>query len=145
MAITDLVPVINGVSYTHADVVVNFGAVPIIGVISIDYSDSQEVNGNFSTGHEATSVGFGQVTNSCTLTISKEAMEILQLVAPNGKIQNYPFFDLGINYLPENQVPTRDVLRKCRFKGRQQSSSTGDSEIPVTLELFIGKIEYQRI
>ncbi len=143
MAITDLVPVINGVAYTHADIVVNFGAVPIIGVVSIDYGDNQEITGNFSTGHEVTSVGFGQVANTATLTITKEAMEVLQLGAPGGKIQNYPFFDLGINYLPEGGVLTRDTLQKCRFKGRQQSSETGNSEIQVTLELFVGKIKYQ--
>lgn len=144
MAIADLVPVINGVSYNHADIVVNIGGVPIIGITSVEYSDNQEMTPNYSTGHEPTSVGFGQVTNEASITLTYEAMQLLQAGAPGGKIQNISFFDVGINFLPEGKPLIRDVLSKCRFKGRSQTSETGNSEIPVTLELFVGQIRYQR-
>lgn len=144
MAVNSIVPIINKAAYTHADIVINIGGVPIIGVTSIEYSDSQEITPNYSTGHEATSVGFGQVTNEASITVTYEAMQAIQAGSPLGKIQNIDFFPVGINYLTENGVFVRDVLEKCRFKGRSQNSETGNSEIPVTLELFVGQIKYQR-
>jgi hypothetical protein len=72
-------------------------------------------------------------------------MQAIQLGAPKGRIQNIDFFDVGINYLPESGILVRDVLKKCRFKGRSQSSETGNSEIPVTLELSVNDIKYQRV
>jgi hypothetical protein len=116
--------------------------VPIIGLTSIAYGDAQAITPNFSTGHEPTSVGFGQNQSSGSITLSFEAMQGIQRIAPFGKIQNIPFFDVGINYLPEGQLLVRDVLRKCRFTGRQVSSDSGNSEIPVTLELFVATIKY---
>jgi hypothetical protein len=145
MAIDNLVPTVNGVAYTHADIVLNIGAVPIVGVTSIDYSDNQQMTANYSTGNKPTSVGFGQVEFSASITITFETMQLIQLGAPGGKIQNILFFDVGINYLPESGVLVRDVLRRCRFKGRSQNSETGNSEIPVTLELYVSDIDYQRV
>lgn len=142
MAVESIVPIVNGVSYTHADIVLNILGAPIVGVIDINYGDTQAFTPNFSTGHEATSVGIGQNTNSASVTLSFEAMQVIQGVAPGGKIQNIPFFELGINYLPEGQPLVRDLLQRCRFTGRQTSSSTGNSEIPITLELFVAQIKY---
>ena len=145
MAISNIVPLINNVAYSHADIVLNIGGVPIVGVTSIEYSDNQDITGNFSTGHKPTSVSFGQMTFESSITVTFEAMQAIQLGAPGGYIQNVPFFDVGINYLPENGILVRDVLKKCRFKGRSQSSETGNSEIPVTLELYVSDIKYQRV
>ncbi len=145
MAINSIVPIVNGVEYTHADIVLNIGGVPIVGLTSIDYSDLQAMTANFSTGHESTSVGFGQVENTGNITVTFKAMQAIQLGAPNGKIQNIPFFEIGVNYLNESGILVRDVLNRCRFKGRAQSSETGNSEIPVTLELFVSKISYQSL
>lgn len=142
MAVDSLVPNINGVAYTHANVVLNFLGAPIIGVISIEYGDTQAITNNYSTGNNPTSVGFGQVEPTATLTLSFEAMRLVSLAAPLGVIQNIPFFDLGINYIPEGQPIVRHILKRCRFKGRQQSTETGNSEIPVTLELNLSQIQY---
>jgi len=144
MAIDTLVPTVNGVEYTHADIIVNFGGVPLIGVISIEYGDTQAITANYSTGNKPTSYGMGQVEFTGSLTLTFSAMQVLQATAPGGYIQNYPAFDLGVNYLPDSGILVRDVLRKCRFTGRNLSSETGNSEIPVTLELFVSDIGYQR-
>lgn len=144
MAVDSLVPIINGVAYTHADIKLNILGVDIIGLIDINYGDTQTITENFSTGNDPTSVGFGQNVNTASITVSFEAMQVIQQAAAavGGKIQNIPFFQLGINYSAEGQPLVRDILTQCRFKGRQNSSSTGNSEIPITLELFVAKIRY---
>lgn len=135
-------PLINGVAYAHADIVLNLFGVPMIGVTAIDYADPQEITGNHSTGAHQTSVGFGPVKPVASITMTLELVETIQRIAPGGKIQNIPFFDIGVNYLPDSGVLVRHSLKKCRFKGRNVSSATGNSQIEEKIELFVADIAY---
>ena len=136
------VPLVNGVAYAHADIVVNLFGVPQIGVTAIEYADPQDITGNFSTGAHMTSVGFGQVKPVASITMTLELIQTIQRLAPNGKIQNIPFFDIGVNFLPDSGVLIRHSLKKCRFKGRNVTSQTGNSQIEEKLELFVADIDY---
>jgi len=136
------VPLINGVSPTHVDLVINILGTPIVGITAITYSESQEITPNHSTNPLPTSVGFGIVTPVATLTMTSEAAQALSNIAPNGKIQNIPFFDIGVNFIPEGGVYTRHSLKKVRFKGRDLNSAVGNSQIEETLELFVAQIDW---
>ena len=135
-------PLINGVAYAHADVVLEIFGVPIIGVTSIAYSDKQEITPNYSTGTKATSVGFGTVEPIATITLTLEAIQAINDAAPNGRIQNIPFFNVGVNYMQEGGLLVRHSLKKVRFKGRDINSAVGNSQIEEALELFVGDIDY---
>lgn len=139
------VPLVNGVSYAHADIVINLFGVPVIGVTAISYKDPQDITPNYSTGTKPTSVGFGPVHPEAAITLTMEAVQQIQNLAlkvKGAKIQNIPFFDVGINFLPESGILVRHCLRKCRFKGRSIDSATGNSMIEETLELFVADIDY---
>lgn len=137
------IPLINGVAYTHADVVVNIGGVPIIGITAINYEENQSMTANYSTGHRATSVGFGPLEAIGSMTMTMEAMELISSVAPEGVIQNLPFFPIGINYLPEGGILARHRLENVKMMTRKQASQTGNSQIEVTVDLFIAKINWK--
>lgn len=136
------IPLINGVEYTHADIVVNILGYPVVGITSIEYSDTQNITGNFSTGALPTSVGFGQL--DITASISMTSIEVRRLIAfaPGRRLQNIPFFDVGVNYQPETGLFVRDRLIRCKFKGASISSSTNNTQIEVPLELFVADIRY---
>lgn len=141
--IIEQVPIINGVEYTHADILINVAGIQLIGLNAIDYGDTQEITGNHSTGHKYTSVGFGPVETRATLTVSMSGVELIQSIAPGGRIQNIPFFNVGINYLPlDTNILVRHKLKNCRFKGRNPNSQVGGSQIEEVLELFVGDIDY---
>ena len=142
MAVDSFVPIINGVAYTHADIVLNFEGVPVIGLVAISYKDEQSIEPNYSTGNKPTSVGIGQVEFEASITVTMEAAQFLTSIAPSGRVQNLPFFDIGVNFLPENQALVRHVLKQCKFKGRDQSSETGNSQIEVVMPLFVSDISY---
>lgn len=144
MAVLELPPLINGVEYTHADIVFNILGLPLIGVTSIEYSDNQNIIGNYSTGHLPTSVGFGQVDLTATVTITSIEFRRIALFAPGRRIQNIPFFDVGVNYLPDSGIFVRDRLVRCRFKGANISSTTNNTQIEVPLELFVADIKYNQ-
>jgi hypothetical protein len=135
-------PLINGVAYAHADIVVNIFGVPLIGITAIEYGDPQDITGNYSTGQHMTSVGFGQVKPFANITMTMELIQTIQNLAPNGKLQNIPFFDIGVNFLPEGGVLIRHSLKKVRFKGRNPNSQVGGSQIEEKLELFVADISY---
>ena len=142
MAIGIQPPLINGVSYTHADIVVNILGAPLIGIIAISYSDMQEITLNHSTGHKPTSRGFGPVTPEGSITVTMEEAERLSQVAPFGKIQNIPDFDIGVNFATEDGKFTRHRLMRVRFKGRKPDSAVNNSQIEEELELSIADISY---
>ena len=142
MAIGVQPPLINGVSYTHADVVINILGAPVIGVTKISYSDPQEITLNHSTGHKPTSRGFGPVTPEGSITLTMEEVQRLSDIAPLGRIQNIPDFPIGVNFATEDGKFTRHRLIKCRFKGRKPESEVNNSQIEEELELSIADISY---
>jgi hypothetical protein len=144
MAVIERPPLINGVEYTHADIVLELLGVPIIGVTSIEYSDVQNIEGNYATGHLPTSVGFGQVDLTATITITSVEFRRIVLFAPGRRLQNLPFFDVGVNFIPESGIFVRDRLVRCKFKGANISTATNNTQIEVPLELFVADIRYNR-
>jgi hypothetical protein len=136
------VPLINGVEYTHADVVLNLFGLPVVGLTNIDYSDPQEITGNHGTGTKITSVGFGPVNCQGSITLTMKEVQRLTSAAPGFRIQNIPFFDIGVNFITESGDFVRHRLIKCRFKGRNPNSAVNNSQIEEQLELFISDINY---
>lgn len=142
------VPLINGVEYTHADIVITFSntilpGLPVVGVTAIEYSDMQEITGNHAGGQHYVSVGFGPINPAGSITLTLKEVQRLSNAAPNGRIQNIPFFDVGVNFITEAGDYTRHRLIKCRFQGRNPSSSVNNTQIEETLQLFIADINYK--
>jgi len=136
------VPLINGVAYAHADITLEIFGVPIIGLTAIEYGDAQDITPNYSTGQLPTSVGFGAIKFSAKLTLTTEAVQAIQRVAPGGRLQNIQFFNIGVNFLPDSGVLVRHALKACRFMGRQLSSAVNGSQIEESLDIFVADIDY---
>lgn len=143
MAILARPTIINGVAYSHADIVLNILGVPVVGVTEISYSDVQTIEKNYGTGALPTSVGFGTIDPVGSITLEMNELEKLTEVAPNGRIQNIPFFDIGVNYLTEDGKFARHRLVACRFKGRNVSSSVNNTQLTEAIELHVSDIDYK--
>lgn len=136
------IPFVNGVEYTHADIVLNIFGVPVIGVQSVDYSDPQEITVNHGTGHLPISRGFGKIMPQASITLTMKEVQRITAVAPLGRIQNIPDFDIGVSFVTEAGDFVRHKLKKCRFKGRGTTSQVGNSQIEEKLELSVIDIDY---
>lgn len=137
--------VINGVAYSHADIICNILGVPIIGVLEISYSDMQTIENNYGTGNKPISVGFGTVAFTGSITLEMGEVEALTKVAPAGRLQNIPFFDIGVNFITEDGKLARHRLKKCRFKQRNVSSSVGNQQLNEAIELHVSDIDYNAV
>lgn len=138
-------PLINGVEYTHADIILQILGVPVVGVTSIDYRDMQEITANHGTGHLPVSVGIGAVSFEGTITLTMKEVQRLTTSAPNGRIQNIPLFDIRVNYLTEAGDIISHRLKSCKFKGRNPNSAVNNTQIEEALELFIADIDYNAL
>ncbi len=136
------VPLINGIEYTHADIIINLFGVPVVGVTAIDYSDSQDITGNHATGQHYVSVGFGAINPTASITLTFKEVQRLTAAAPLGRIQNIPFFPIGVTYVTEAGDYVRHRLKNCKFKGRNPNSAVNNTQIEETLELFVADIDY---
>ena len=141
MAVVGL-PLINGVEYTHADIILNILGIPVIGVTNIKYSDPQAITLNYGTGQHPVSRAFGTIEPQGSITLTMKEVQRLSAAAPLGRIQNIPDFDIGVNFITEAGDFTRHRLVRCRFMGRSTDSSVNNTQIEEELTLSIVEIKY---
>ena len=133
---------INGKSYEYADIIVNILGVPITGITSIEYDIKQNMENIYGAGNKPVSRGYGKVEPTAKITMLMEELENIQAVAPLGRIMDIPEFDIIVMYLDPANVTRKHVLKNVRFMNNKRASSTGDTSIPVELELIVSHIQY---
>ena len=136
-------PLINGVEYTHADLVINILGFPILAVTNIKYADPQDMNLNYGTGQQPVSRTYGTIQPTASITMLAKEIQRFSDAAPDGRIQNIPDFDIGVNFGNEAGNFQRHRLVKARFKGRNVDSSTNNTQIEEELELSVVEIKYK--
>jgi hypothetical protein len=135
-------PLINGKSYEWADIIVNVLSQPIIGITNIEYEEKQGMENIYGAGRFPVSRGYGKIEPTAKMTILMEELENIQSVAPQGRIQDIPEFDIVVMYVDSALVTRKHVLKNVRFMNNKRASSSGDTSIPVELELIISHIQY---
>ncbi len=137
-----LTPLINGKSYEWADIIVNILGVPVVGITAIDYEEKQGMENIYGAGRFPVSRGYGKVEPTAKMTILMEELENIQSVAPNGRLQDIPEFDISIVYLDIANSTRVHKLRNVRFMNNNRRSSSGDTSIPVEIDLVLSHIEW---
>jgi len=136
------IPLVNGKSYEWADILVNILGLPQIGITNIEYEEKQAMENIYGAGRLPVSRGYGKVEPTAKITLLMEELENFQTVAPLGRIMDIPEFDIVVMYLDSANVTRKHVLKNVRFMNNKRASSTGDTSIPVELELCISHIEF---
>lgn len=137
-----IVPLINGKSYEWSDITLNIMGVPIVGITSLEYSDKQDMTNIYGAGRMPVSRGYGKIETEAKITLLMEEVENIMAVAPLGRLQDIPEFDISVMYLDAALIPRKHKLRNVRFKDNKRSSSTGNQSIPVELDLILSHIEW---
>lgn len=70
--------------------------------------------------------------------------EVQNIMSANslGRIYDIPEFDIIVTYTDVSLIPVTHKIRNCRFNDQMISSATGETSIPVELELIISHIEW---
>lgn len=141
MALNGL-PLINGKAYEFADITCIVLGTPIVGVTAIEYGEEDNIENVYATGRYPVARGFGQIEPSAKVTILMNEVMSIVAVAPNGRLQDIPEFDIIVTFTDANLIPVVHKIRNCRFKKNMITSATGDTSIPVELDLIVSHIEF---
>lgn len=141
-AINNGIPLVNGVLYAWADIVVLIGGVPITGITGIEYGDTQDVVNLYGAGRLPVGRSKGRITPSGKLILYQEEVEALQAQSPTGRLQDLPAFDIIVQYLPASGLIHTDKIRNCNFSENTRKWAEGDTGKPVELPLIPSHIEW---
>lgn len=136
------IPLINGMLYSWADVVVAINGVPVTGITAINYGDKQDVKNLYGAGRYPVGRSKGRIEPSGNITLYQEEVEAIQRQAPNGRIQDIAPFDIIVTYIPDSGIVTTDIIRNCQFSENKREWKEGDTGQLVQLELLPSHIDW---
>lgn len=140
------VPLINGVSYSWADITVLAGGVLLMGITSVEYDDKQDVVNNYGAGRYPVSRGKGRITSSAKITIDMHEVLSLQAQSHTGRLQDLQPFSLQVSYIPDGATGmiVHDVIHNCQFATNSRKWKEGDTNQLVDLDLIPSHITWGR-
>lgn len=138
------IPLVNGMLYSWADIVVTIGGVPFTGITGVEYGDDQEVVNKYGAGRHPVARAKGRITPSAKITLYQEEVEAIQRQSVNGRLQDIAPFDVIVTYLPDSGIVTTDKIRNCQFKANSRKWKEGDTGQEVELELIPSHIEWNK-
>lgn len=138
-----IIPLINGKAYEFADIALNILGTQFFGVTSIEYGESQDMKNIMAAGRYANSRTYGQIEATASITLLMSDVEAITSVAPGGRIQDIPEFDIPVAYLDPSLTIVRHVLKNVRFTNNTRSSEPGNNAIECKIELIISHVQFQ--
>ncbi len=133
-------PLVNGKSYEWSDIQVVILGAPITGITNIEYEEKQAMENIYGAGENVVSRGYGKVESTTKITLKMEEVEGIMSVAPLGRLNKIPEFDIVVLFLDDSLIPRKHVIKNVRFTGNNRKSSTGDTSLDVDLELICSHI-----
>ena len=137
-----MIPLINGIAYDWAQIVLTIAGTPIAGVSTINYSDTQAMVDNYGAGSFPVARGFGKYEAKASIELSMEEVESITSAAPGRRLQNIPEFPIIVSFVAPNNTVVTHKLKNCRFKDNKRDMKTGDSGVNVSIELIVSHIDW---
>jgi hypothetical protein len=136
-------PQIQGQVYAWSNINISFLNGVAIGVTNISYSDAQEIEDVYGAGVNPVGRGFGNYTAEATVTLYMEELESIKLIAPNGRLQDIPEFNIIVAYTPDAAAKVvTHKLNNCRFKNNGRTVAQNDKMIEFECELIVSDITW---
>jgi hypothetical protein len=132
----------NGVAYNFATISLKMFNEYIFGCSEISYSSTRNVVQNFGIGYFATSTSFDKYDNKASIGLHMEELQRLRDVAPEGRIQEIPMFDIQVSFTPPGQKPVVHTLKGCSFINDEVTGKTGDTLFLSKLDLMVSEIKF---
>ena len=136
---------INGLLYSWADVRVNLLGRDLVGILAVEYSDSQTTKAVYGRGKKRIGRVSGMYAAEATLTLEMSEVEALNIsLAGTGKsIYDIAPFDVVVSYVNSEQLLITHLLLQCVFTKQDRSTKTGEvKEIEVKLPLDVAEINW---
>lgn len=139
------IPLINGMLYSWADIVVLVGGVPITGITGIEYGDSQEIVNKYGAGRHPVGRAKGRITPSGKLVLYQEEVQALAAQSPTGRLQDLPPFDIIVQYLPDSGLIVTDKIKNVHISDNARKWKEGGTGQEVELPLVPSHIDWGKV
>ena len=139
---------INGTSYSWAQITINIQGTPLYGVTAISYKTSQEKTNNYGQGNRPVSRGRGRKETEASMTLRLGELEALRNSISTRDILDIPPFDITVAFIPNNadiNQPVVHTLKNVEFLEDSVDSSKGDTSIDVDIPLIISDVKYEAL
>lgn len=132
---------LNGNSYSHAQIVAIIGGVKVTEIGSLNYTEEQEKQNNFGTGNRPTSRSRGAINASASIEMSMVEVEAIRKSAPNGSLLLIDPFDIQVTFMNEGAIVTH-IIEDCEFTNDGVESSQGADDIRRSFDLVAGRVNF---
>ena len=136
---------VNGKAYEWADILLNIMGAPMRGALAVEYEEPQSMANVKGPGRFPSARIYGSTDPKASITLLMSDVQALQAVAPLGRLQDIPEFDIVVMYLDPANNTVKDIVRSCRFMTNGRSSAAGDDKaIEVKLDLVTAGIDFNQ-
>jgi hypothetical protein len=140
----EITPLINGKNYGWGDITCLIGGLPLTNITAIKYEEEQEKENVYGAGRNPVSRATGRIKPTASITVMVEAIMAIQKNAPNRKLTSIAPFPIVVAYQPESGPIIKDVIMNCEFKKNMRDWKEGDMKLPVTIDLLISHIVWDK-
>lgn len=133
---------INGRTYSWADITVIILGRKVQGITAISWKQAQEKSNNMGQGNRATSRSRGNRTAEASITLSLKEIVAIQNALPVGTdILDIKDFPVIVSYNNDQNQFVSYQLQHCEFLEFGADSSQGDAIIEKELPLIISQVK----
>lgn len=136
-----VIPLINGINYSWANVSLVLFGVPVIGITKIDYKRKQKKENNYGFGAQPISRGYGNYEYEGSIELYLEEWKAIIANSPSRDPLLVGPFDIPVIYGGSRVTADKDVLRSVEFLEDPLATNQGDQRILVNIPLIIASIE----
>jgi hypothetical protein len=145
MPVSTQIPLINGVNYSWANIVVVLFDIPVIGITKISYKRKETKVNNYGIGQEPISRGYGNIEYEAEIEIYADELRRIIASAPNQDILAIPPFKVQVIFENTLGLLAQDTLLNCEFTEDSIASTQNDQKILVTIPLIICGITHKKL
>lgn len=136
------IPLVNGTSYSWANVKCNLFGVPVVGITEINFNNKQKKENNYGQGVNPISRGYGNIEPEADISIYWDEWIKIINAAPNKEPLAIPHFDIQILFGGSSVSFQQVNLRACEFMEDPFSAKQGDNKLVIKIPLIVAQIEH---
>lgn len=136
-----MIPLINGINYSWANITFTLFGVPVVGITKIEYKRKQKKENNYGIGSQPVSRGYGNYEYEGSIELYVDEWKRIIAASPNRDPLAISPFDIQVVFSGTGVTVEKDVLRSCEFMEDPLTASQGDTKLMVSIPLIIGLID----
>ncbi|MDL2315036.1 hypothetical protein LJC16_02120 [Bacteroidales bacterium OttesenSCG-928-C19] len=136
------IPLINGVMHSWASIRIPILGVAVTGITGINYGEQDGKENQFGIGRFTIGRGYGNVTTNCDISLYRDVIDALERIAPNGRIQDIPPFDIPVSFITAGGKYKKHVLKNFEFTENKVEGQQGATGLISTIACIISHVDW---